>query len=125
MGRGFERTEEMRLALAQSQSLDSDRDGTPNYLDSTPVFVSSQIKFGLTLTNTFGKKSRLSWCTIPQATNVVLFKTNLLQPSWSVLTNFVTPPPPIGPATNVIVLDPSVTNNAARFYRISVTPAFP
>jgi hypothetical protein len=116
----------VNAALAQSFNYDSDKDGIPNGSDLTPFFVTSQINFSLAMTNVplAGKRSRLSWWSIPSATNMVQFKTNLLSPAWSVLTNFVTPPPAVGPATNLIVLDPAVTN-AARFYRICVTPQFP
>ena len=116
----------VNAALAQS-TYDSDKDGIPNYLDPTPFFVPSQINFSLTITNPpVGNRARLSWWTIPFATNSVLCKTNLRSPNWIVLTNFVSPQPTNGPATNVIVLDAGVTNAVTtRFYRICVTPAFP
>ena len=114
-------TNVVNAALAQSGNIDSDGDGILNNADATPFFVSSQINFQLTITNVPPRYARLTWMTIPNATNTVLFKTNLLAPNWSVLTNFVSPQPYPSPASAVTVLDP-VGTNVTRFYWISVQP---
>lgn len=117
-------TNAVNAALAQSFNYDSDKDGILNGADTTPFFVPSQINLTATLTNLPPKKVRLSWWSIPAATNTIWYKTNLLSPNWAMLTNFVTPPPSVGPATNLITLD-SIATNSMRFYRVGVTPQFP
>ena len=114
-------TNVVNAALAQSGFIDSNGDGIVNNADPTPFFVSSQINFRLTITNVPPRYARLTWMTIPNATNTVLFKTNLLSPVWSVLTNFISPQPYRSPASPVVLLDP-VGTNAAKFYRITVAP---
>ena len=74
--------------LASSTDIDSDSDGTPNYLDPTPFFVPSEVHFNLTTTNLPPLSARLRWTTIPNATNFVLYATNLLATNWLAYTNF-------------------------------------
>jgi hypothetical protein len=121
-------TNVVNAALAQSGSIDSDGDGTPNNADPTPFFVASQIQPLVTITNLPPRRAALAWTTVPLATNIVWFKTNLLSPTWSVLTNFPSPQAYVAApgADNyqqqrVRVLD--VLTNTARFYRIEVQPA--
>jgi hypothetical protein len=120
-------TNTVNKALAESSLIDSDGDGTPNNADPTPFFISSQINLQISVTNLPVRRARISWTTIPAATNTVWFKTNLLSPNWSVLTNFPSPQTyiPFAGADNyqamrVVVLD-GITNSA-RFYRIQVNP---
>jgi hypothetical protein len=67
----------------------------------------------------------ISWNTVPLATNSVFYSTNLV--NWRLLTNiyipvdpFVSPNPYPGPATNIMVFDP--TAGPGRFYQVSVYP---
>ena len=111
----------VNAALAQSTSIDSDGDGIPNATDPTPFFVASQINFNLTVTNIPPRFARLTWMTPTGGTNTVYYKTNLLSPTWLVLTNFASPQIYPAPPTTVKVLDP-VGANVTRFYRVSVLP---
>lgn len=111
----------VNAALAQSTSIDSDGDGIPNATDPTPFFVASQINFNLTVTNIPPRFARLTWTTPTGGTNTVYYKTNLLSPTWLVLTNFASPQIYPAPPTTVKVLDP-VGTNGTRFYRVSVLP---
>ncbi|MEI9961769.1 MAG: hypothetical protein WDM76_11730 [Limisphaerales bacterium] len=114
-------TNTFNTALAQSISLDSDGDGIANAYDPTPFFTSSQLSFSSALTNMPPLQMRVQWQTIPNATNYVLYKTNLLATDWLVLTNFVTPPaPPYAPITNLI-FDP-VNPEVQKYYRVRVDP---
>jgi len=117
-------TNQVNAALAQSSDIDSDGDGTPNGSDPSPFFNSSQVNFVMTLTNVPPLKALLTWDSIPAATNIVQYKTNMVSPNWFNLTNFVSPaavPPPTGwPLTNVVF---DVVNMAQpRFYRVLVCP---
>jgi hypothetical protein len=117
-------TNAVNAALAQSTTLDSDGDGTANVGDSSPIFVSSEVAFTLTLTNVPPLKARLQWQSIPSATNYVFYKTNLVSANWLLLTNFVsaTNVPPVGgwPVTNSVT-DP-VNPVQPRYYRVRVDP---
>ena len=119
-------TNAINSALAQSKSLDSDGDGTYNYYDPTPLFVASQVNFGLTLTNLSPLKVKLNWQTIPAATNMVYYTTNLTLPSanWQLLTNFISPAtvPPAGGWPIVTNVFDSVNPAQQRFYKVKVVP---
>ncbi len=117
-------TNSLNAALVQSQDIDSDGDGTPNGSDPTPIFVPGQVNFIMTITNVPPLKALLTWDSIPAATNIVQFKTNLVSANWLTLTSFVSPaavPPPTGwPLTNVGV---DVVNPVQpKFYRILLNP---
>ncbi len=93
------------------------------------------------LTNLPPSSVKLTWPTIPEATNVVQYTTNLLSPAWTPLTNFstyyygsgiavpamftnngvVSPQAYPGPVTNLWIYD-AVTNPSPRFYRVVVNP---
>jgi hypothetical protein len=110
-------TVRMNVALAQSATLDSNGSGTNNASNPTPLFVSSQMDFKETLTNNPSPAVRLTWNSIPSATNTVEYSTN--RGNWLVLTNFVSPTnvPPVGgwPIMNTVVNPVTKTN---RFYRV-------
>jgi len=117
----FSSTNTFNTALAQSTTIDSDGDGIVNANDPTPFFVSGNVNFTSTLINVPPLKVRLQWQTMPDATNYVFYKTNLLAANWLVLTNFITPPaPPYAPITTN-VLD-SVNPAVQKFYRVRVDP---
>jgi hypothetical protein len=130
----------VNAALANSPDIDSNGNGIPNGSDPSPFFISSQVDFTPTLTNLPPWSLKLRWQTIPEATNLVQYTTNLLSPAWVNLTNFsayyyssgvpvpgvypngfVSPQIYPGPATNVWVYD-AITNSAERYYRVLVNP---
>jgi hypothetical protein len=114
-------TNSINAALAQSTDLDSDGDGIDNANDPTPIFTPDEVNFTVAATNIPPLAARLTWQTIPDATNTVLYRTNLTMTSWLVLTNFVTPPaPPFAPiTTNAFdVINPAFP----KFYRVLVSP---
>ena len=114
-------TNTVNAALAQSTDLDSDGDGIDNANDPTPVFTPDEVNFTVTATNIPPLAARLTWQTIPDATNTVFYRTNLAMTSWLVLTNFTTPPaPPYAPITTN-VLD-AVNPAFPKFYRVLVNP---
>ena len=81
-------TNAVNSALAQSTDIDSDGDGTYNYYDSSPIFLASQVNFTITLTNLPPKSARVQWATIPNGTNFIYYRTNLLTGTWLPFTNF-------------------------------------
>jgi len=90
---------------------------------SGPVLTSGQIKFAGRLASRQPSYT-LTWCSLPGATNSVLYKTNLMSPNWLVWTNFVSPtnaPPISGSAITNTLLVP-ILQGSQRFYRVSVTP---
>lgn len=115
-------TNTVNLALAQSVSIDSDGDGVLNAFDPTPFFVATSVNFTMTLTNVPPLKALLRWQTVPSATNIVLYSTNLAAP-WLVLTNFVTPPaPPYSPISEVLY--DLVNPTQPRYYQVRVDPNY-
>ncbi len=133
-------TNTVNAALLGSSQIDSDGDGTPNSTDPTPFLVASQLNFNLTLTNLPPAAVQLQWTTIPNATNYVYYKTNLLSPAWLPFTSFknyyyglsqavtnaahtnwfAAPQGYPSSATNVWIFD-NVTN-MQRYYRVMVQP---
>lgn len=112
-------TNVVNAALAQSVTIDSDQDGIDNAHDATPFFGATDVNLAINLTNVPPSKVLLTWQTIPSATNLVLYTTNLSSP-WMVLTNFVTPPaPPYAPVTETLI---DSMNVQPRFYQLRVDP---
>jgi hypothetical protein len=81
-------TNTVNAALAQDTQIDSDGDGIPNASDPTPFLLPSETKFTATVTNLPPKSVKVQWAAIPNATNYIYFKTNLLSPNWLAFTNF-------------------------------------
>ena len=110
-------TNAYNAALAQSTDIDSDGDGTYNVHDTTPVFLPSDINLLISVTNIPPHNySRLTFNTIPHATNFVYFSTDMV--NWSPLTNFLSPDPYPSPATNVVVVDPTPIGLVMRYYQV-------
>ena len=114
-------TNTVNAALASSQDVDSNGNGIPNASDPTPFFLASQIDFMETLTNVPPLSVRLSWMTIPLATNYVYYRTNLVSTNWMLLLQTNSPQPYPSPATNISILDP-VNLMQPRYYRVAVLP---
>lgn len=118
-------TNTLNAALVSSPNIDSDGDGIDNAHDASPVFLSSQIGFALTLTNLPPLKARVTWNSIPSATNYLYYTTNLAASVWLPILTNVSPStvPPVGgwPITNVVeyLLNPV----QPAFYRVRVDPA--
>jgi len=129
-------TNAFNAALASSPDIDSNGNGIGNASDPTPFFLASQLNFTEALTNVPPLSVKLSWMTIPLATNYVYYRTNLLSTNWMQITNFtfastnypvrlanpgfvLTNYP--SPATSISVLDP-VNLTQPRYYRVVVQP---
>ena len=116
-------TNTVNAALLASTTVDSDGDGTANATDPTPFFTSSELNLALSVTNVPAQTMVITWNSIPGATNVVQYKTNLLS-AWLTLTNFVSPAlvPPAGgwPITNTVF--DRVNPSQSRFYNVTVVP---
>jgi hypothetical protein len=115
-------TNYINAALAQSPDIDSSGDGIPNADNPEPVFVPTQVDFGVKVTNAPPLQVQLVWHSIPGATNIVQYATNFPPTDWTTLTNFITPAaPPYAPITNVF--SETVTNTTVqKFYRVQVDP---
>ncbi len=130
----------VNAALANSPDIDSNGNGIPNAFDPAPFFIPGQVNFTVQLTNVPPVSLKLQWQTIPEATNLVQYTTNLLSPDWLTLTNlstyyygggvavpgvypngFISPQAIPGPVTNVWVYD-GLTNAPQRYYRVLINP---
>jgi hypothetical protein len=105
-------TNAVNAALAAASDIDSDRDGIVNSADPSPVLVSTEVAFTLTLTN---KSVRLQWPTIPLAGNYIYYKTNLTATNWMPFVNFQNYYYGVGNGT-------AVANSAQTNYFISPQP---
>lgn len=121
-------TNTFNIGLVTSPYIDSNGNGIPNAFDSQPLFVSSQVDFKFALTNVPPEMAKLTWNSIPGATNFIYYApdlTNMDTADWNVITNFVSPSavPPVGgwPITNTLVLPLNLTNPHG-YYRVGVVP---
>jgi hypothetical protein len=113
-------TNAFNVALAENTVIDSDGDGIANAFDPTPFFLPGMINQTGYVTNNPPNTFVVSWNTIPLATNFVFYSTNVLGPFNQLLTNFISPQPRPGPATNVMVFVPMVV--PPRYYQVMVYP---
>ena len=117
-------TNAVNNGLIQDPNLDSNGNGIPNYEDPDPFFATSEVNFKFAITNISGAIGRLTWDSIPSATNTVYYTTNMMPSTWTVVTNFVSPSavPPVGgwPITN-IVYEP-LHGSPHGYYRVGVSP---
>jgi hypothetical protein len=110
----------LNSALAQDLNLDSDRDGTVNRNDPTPVYTGASIGLSVNRSKATPPRVTLQWNGFPGVTNRVEYRNSLTTPTWSVLTNVVPTGALTGPVT-VFDLLPTVNSNAVeRIYRVSV-----
>lgn len=119
-------TNTLNIGLVLSPFLDSNGNGSPNSQDSEPVFVPSQWNVRFSLTNNPTTLGVLTWDSIPSATNVVYYSTNMMLPmqDWTVWTNFqsLSQVPPVGgwPITNLITVP--LHGAPHGFYHVRVYP---
>jgi hypothetical protein len=117
-------THPFNVALAESQDIDSDGDTIPNGSDPTPFgnnnptnasFLSSPINLTITMTNKPVLASVLTWQSITNATNyVVYYKTNFAMTNWlPLLTNTASP---TSPPVTMRITDP--VTGPMRTYRV-------
>jgi hypothetical protein len=81
-------TNTVNAALAASSTIDSDSDGRPNSVDSTPFLLASEINLTSTVTNVPPQMVKVQWTTIPNATNFIYYSTNFASTNWLPYTNF-------------------------------------
>ena len=114
----------VNAALAQSTVFDSNGNGIPNADDPTPFFSTGDVNFTARSTNAPAPSTLLDWHSIPAATNVIYYSTNLIDPDWMILTNFVnaTNVPPVNgwPITNLVAIP--INPLQPQFYKIAVIP---
>jgi hypothetical protein len=119
-------TNALNIGLVTSPYLDSNGSGTANADDPYPIFVPSQWNFKFALTNVDDTKmGLLTWDSIPGATNLITYSTNMSASDWILVTNFVSPAnvPPLNgwPITNSLV-EPLHMSVPHGFYKVQVVP---
>ena len=98
----------------------SDRDGTVNRDDPTPVYTGSSIGLSVNRSKATPPRVAIQWNGFPGVTNRVEYRNSVTSPAWSVLTNVVPTGALTGPVT-IFDLLPTVSSNAVeRIYRVSV-----
>ena len=119
-------TNAVNAALAGSASIDSNGNGIPNSMDSSPIptqaFLSSLswLHTQVVFTNA-NAQAVISWNSIPAATNYVTYSTNLI--NWVNWTNFISAtnyPPAAWPVTNSVVVP--ISGSSVVYPRISISP---
>ena len=113
-------TNAVNSALAGSCNLDSDNDGLVNCIDPSPVLVPSQLDYRINFVAGSKPTVGLSWYSTAGANNYVWYKGAAGDPSWTILTNFVTGQVN-GRVTALRVVAPTVN----RLYRVSVEAPLP
>jgi hypothetical protein len=116
-------TNVVNAALLASHNIDSNGNGIANAYDPTPFFDASQVHLTIVMTNVPALSPRLTWNTIPNATNFVYYSTNLAG-NWRLYTNFISPTPYLAYPSAAKPMSVVDTNNVggARFYRVVVYP---
>lgn len=118
-------TYSINLGLAQDPNWDSLGNGNWNIQNPYPLFEPSQWNVRFARTNLPPLGGLLTWDSIPSATNIILFATNLASPNWITVTNFVSPGQFLTPATWPITnafLKTNLTAAPYGFYRVLVNP---
>ena len=116
-------TNAVNAALAQSSDISSGGNlASGNAVNPTQIFVPSQIGLSISLTNRSARY--LTWTIPATATNYfVQFKTNLLSPAWTVLTNsMVNNAPGAIPLTRTNVFFLDTNSGPMRFYQVVEQP---
>jgi hypothetical protein len=118
-------TNTINAGLAQDPNLDSNGNGIPNSQDPDPLFESSQVNFKFAITNMPTTIERLSWDSIPSATNIVYYSPMLMTNIWTGVYTNISPSavPPVGgwPITNIIY-EPLHMTSPHGYYRVVVSP---
>jgi hypothetical protein len=115
---------QVNLGLLTSQTIDSDADGIANGRDTAPFGGIRLASITVTnmpssVTNLPPVQAEISWNGAAQTVYNVEFATNLMAPSWQLLTNVVN-----SASTNKVltVLDMPAKTDEQRYYRVSYTP---
>src|ERR1035437_5028917 len=111
-------TNRLNLALVQSRDLDSNCNGSPNYMDPAPLLISQVGGFTAALiqrTNVV-----LSWTGVPLRTNYLEFKPSLMATNWQLLASILVPGAECVPLQAVDFVTNTVPQ---RFYRVRVGAA--
>ena len=118
-------TNVLNAGLVQDPDLESDGINLLNPNNPEPVFVPSLLDFRFAVTNMPGAVARLSWNSIPSATNYVFYATNMMESTWIPITNFPEPsqllPLNDWPITNVIY-EPLDLTTPHGYYHVIVSP---
>ncbi len=104
-------------ALVISCDTDSDGDGIPNCIDSTPILTPDTIALRVSLTNAPSPKVLVSWQTLAYSTNYLYARTNLGSPNWVLVTNFVQ-----GPVIGPVTITNSARGSGGSLYRVMINP---
>ncbi len=109
-------TIQVNRALRNSQIIDSDSDGIPNYFDLTPF---DGVLIGSISINASPVGYVITWNAAPDTSYRVEYKEDPTSPTWKFLSEVVSEAAVIAPLS---VLDTNVSSGQQRYYRVSYTP---
>jgi hypothetical protein len=90
------------------------------YLKTVPNQNGGSINAGVKFENSPAHKAILSWQAAANSTNYVYYCTNLVNPNWQLLTNFVQ-----GSVAGSVSIGDNAKTNGAVYYKIRVDPRTP
>jgi hypothetical protein len=109
-------------AVVSDRDLDSDRDGTVNGVDPTPIYTAASIGLQVLTTKAQPPQVLLRWNGLAGAVNTIQYCNTIADPGWTVLTNIIPAGPLSGPVT---FRDTVPAGRAQRVYRIVVNVPSP
>ncbi len=104
--------------LLASRVIDSDNDGIPNGLDSSP-FDGAVLRSTVTFTNVPPLSAQITWDAAANTDYDIEYASSISPPDWQLLTVFTNSAALNGPVTYT---DPLPVNAVQRFYRVLYRP---
>jgi hypothetical protein len=83
------KTYRFNKSVAQSTTIDSDGDGIMNRFDPTPFLTGENVKVSVNVVKQPAPRTLVSWYAPARSANFLYSSTDLVNPTWTLVTNFV------------------------------------